>query len=258
MEQRTFALKLEYDGTAYGGSQFQTNARTIQDELERALAPLARERGRVAFAGRTDAGVHATGQVAAVRVPVKWAAADLQRALNARLPEDIAVAAAVEVPADFDPRRCARRRRYEYWVLNAPVPRPLLRHRVWQVRHQLDEVRLRAAAALLVGEHDFAAFAGPVDPPDASTIRRMFATSIQRDGQLLKLEFEANAFLPHQVRRTVGALAAVGRGRLSVSAFEALLRGAVPGTAGPAAPAHGLCLVQVMYDGVRFEMGEDG
>lgn len=260
MEQRSFALKLEYDGTAYGGSQFQANARSIQNEVERALAPmtLAAERTRVAFAGRTDAGVHATGQVAVVRVPAKWTPEKLRRALNARLPEDIAVLAVVETAAGFDPRRCARRRRYEYRVLNGPVHSPLMRQSVWHVRHPLDDEKLRAAGALLVGKHDFAAFGGPVDPPGASTVREMFATSVARNGFGLTLSFEANAFLPHQVRRMVGALVETGRGRLTVEAFEMLLRQACPGSAGPAAPARGLCLVGVTYEDVRFEMGEDG
>ena len=158
----------------------------------------AAERTRVAFAGRTDAGVHATGQVAVVRVPAKWTPEKLRRALNARLPEDIAVLAVVETAAGFDPRRCARRRRYEYRVLNGPVHSPLMRQSVWHVRHPLDDDKLRAAGALLVGKHDFAAFGGPVDPPRASTVREMFATSVERNGFGLTLSFEANAFLPHQ------------------------------------------------------------
>jgi tRNA pseudouridine38-40 synthase len=160
------------------------------------------------------------------------------------------------VDAGFDPRRRARSRRYEYRVWNASVRSPLLRGRAWHVRYPLDDESLREAATLLVGEHDFAAFAGPLDPPGASTVRRVFAVAVERDGRLLRLEFGANAFLPHQVRRTVGALVQVGRGRLTVEQFAALLREALPGVAGPAAPPQGLCLMEVTYDGVRFDTGE--
>jgi tRNA pseudouridine38-40 synthase len=254
VEQRTFALKLAYDGTAYGGSQLQANAKTVQEELETALEPLAGRPIRVALAGRTDSGVHARGQVATAVLSSKWTALDLRRALNARLPQDIAVVGALEVSNRFDPRRCAIRRHYEYTVLNAPIRVPLLRRTAWHVPHELNDEAMRTAAALLVGEHDFAAFAGRVDT-GASTVRRMARAEVVRQGSAVTMEFEANAFLPHQVRRTVGALIEVGRGRISTDAFATLLRQAEPGTAGPAAPPQGLCLVEVAYEHIRFENG---
>jgi len=261
VEYRTFALKLAYDGTAYAGSQWQANANTIQAELERALATLGGCQGRVAFAGRTDAGVHATGQVAAVRVTAKWTAGSLARALNALLPEDIAVVGATAAAEGFDPRRQAVRRRYQYQVLNAPVRSPLVRRTAWHVWQPLGEGAIDDAAALLIGEHDFASFAGPVTPRGASTVRWMHRVEIERRGALLELTFEANAFLPHQVRRMVGALVEVGRRRLDVARFRSWLCDTQPGAAGLAAPAHGLCLIDVTYnevahDGVRFEVSK--
>lgn len=256
VERRTFALQIEYDGTEYGGSQFQINARTIQGELERALERVSGERRRVGFAGRTDAGVHAGAQVVTVRVPAKWNAAALSRALNAKLPEDVAVVGATAVSEEFDPRRCAVSRRYRYQILNRKVRSPLLRRSCWLVPYTVNEEAVRAAAALLIGEHDFAAFAGPVKPAGASTVRRLSAVDVGREGPLLLLEFTGNAFLAHQVRRMVGTLVEVGRGRLSIDEFSGLLRRAEPGAAGPAAPAHGLCLVGVTYEDLAFGVGE--
>jgi tRNA pseudouridine38-40 synthase len=255
---RHYALRLEYDGAAYGGSQSQANARTIQDELERAVEPLSGSRQRAAFAGRTDAGVHASGQVAVVSVPVRWKAGELLKAVNARLPRDIAVTAVAGVDERFDPRRHAVRRRYRYLVWNQPVRSPLLRTRAWHVAHALDDEKMRAAAQMLEGEHDFAAFAGPISPRGASTIRILGPVELQRDGSLLRFGFEGTAFLPHQVRRTVGALTEVGRGKMTVSAFGAMIHNGRPGEAGPAAPPEGLCLVGVDYDGLRFEVSELG
>jgi tRNA pseudouridine38-40 synthase len=121
------------------------------------------------------------------------------------------------------------------------------------VKHPLDDDRIREAAASLVGEHDFAAFGGKQAQGNAGTVRRMREVRVLRQAEILRLEFEATAFLPHQVRRTVGALVEVGRGKLSVEEFETLLRRAQPATAGPAAPAHGLCLLAVDYDELRFD-----
>lgn len=258
MACRTFALKLEYDGSGFGGSQYQTNARTVQAVLEAALEPLAGRAVRVALAGRTDAGVHAMGQVAAATLPDRWQPATLQKALNAVLPDDLAVAAAIETPAQFDPRRWARWRRYEYRIWNAPTRSPLRRDRAWHVRHHLDLPVLRDAAALLEGVHDFSSFAGPLAPPGVSGVREMRRVELAQTGALLRLVFEANAFLPHQVRRSVGALVELGRGKLELARFRSWLDEPRSGAAGPAAPPRGLCLVAVMYENVRFEVGDEG
>jgi tRNA pseudouridine38-40 synthase len=250
------ALLLEYDGAAYGGSQRQANAPSIQAALEEAIRRLTGQPVRTAFAGRTDAGVHARGQVAAFSTEVDHAPEVWRRALNALLPEDIAVRAAAVVEDDFDPRRHAHSRTYRYRIWNAPVRSPLWRSRAWQVREPLDVATMRRAAAALIGEHDVAAFGGSPGP-GRSTWRRILRADVCRRGELVSFEIEANAFLPHQVRRTAGALVEVGRGRLTPERFEAWLAAPEPNAAGPAAPPHGLCLMAVRYDAPVFGPGGD-
>jgi tRNA pseudouridine38-40 synthase len=228
----------------------------VQGELERAAAPLAGHPVRARFAGRTDAGVHATGQVAALIVPARWTAAELQRALNARLPDSIAVVAIAEAPAGFDPRRWALWRRYRYQVWNAEVRSPLLRRSAWHVRYTLDDATIQRAVALLRGEHDFASFAAPLKQAGATSVRTMYEAAVSRKGRLLEFQFRANAFLPHQVRRTVGVLVELGRGTIGEEQVATWLREPRAGAAGPAAPPEGLCLVDVAYAELRFEPGE--
>jgi tRNA pseudouridine38-40 synthase len=243
---RRIALLLEYDGAAYGGSQFQRNAPSIQGELERAIQRLTGEQVRAAFAGRTDAGVHATGQVAAFNTESRHEVETFVRALNALLPEDIAVPSAAEVAAEFDPRRHASRRVYVYRIWNAPVRAPLMRGRCWHVSAPLDVPAMAREAKVLRGAHDFASFGG-APGPGRSTWRDLRRASVRRDREQVVVMLVANAFLPHQVRRTVGALVEIGRGRLPEGTFAAWLARPCTGLAGPAAPAHGLCLARVGY-----------
>ena len=212
-----------------------------------ALNKLTGEATRVTFAGRTDAGVHALGQVASFLTGARHRPETFLRALNRWLSPDIVVRRALEVPLDFDPRRQATSRCYRYLVYNGRTRSPLLAGRAWQVLDPLDEGAMAAAAATLAGRHDFAAFAGRTPASTARTVRRV---ELRRRGRLLCLEMEADAFLPHQVRRTVGTLVQVGRRRLSVREFEELLRRAQPASAGPAAPPWGLYLVRVRYAGL--------
>jgi len=228
----------------------------VQGELERAAEPLAGHPLRARFAGRTDAGVHASGQVAVLSLPARWTAVELQRALNARLPAAMAVTAIVEAPAGFDPRRRALWRRYRYLVWNAEVRSPLLRRSAWHVRYVLDDAALQRAAALLVGEHDFASFAAPLKRSGATSIRTMYDAAVSREGRLLEFEFRANAFLPHQVRRMVGALVELGKGKLREEQIASWLREPSPGAAGPAAPSEGLCLVDVAYAELHFAVDQ--
>jgi tRNA pseudouridine38-40 synthase len=246
------ALLLEYEGAAYGGSQRQANAPSIQAALEEAIERLAGHPVRTAFAGRTDSGVHAAGQVAVFDTPAGYTVDVWRRGLNALLPEDIAVRAAVEVASGFDPRRQARSRTYQYRIWNAPQRSPLRRRRTWQVHEPLDIAAMARAADVLVGEHDFAAFGGS---PGAgrSTWRRMLRSVIWADGSLVLFEIEGNAFLPHQVRRTAGALVDVGRGRLPPDCFRQWLASPKPNAAGPTAPPQGLYLIRVTYDGLSFD-----
>jgi tRNA pseudouridine38-40 synthase len=244
---RRIALLLEYDGSRYGGSQIQKNAPSIQGELETALHQLTGERLRVAFASRTDAGVHARGQVAAFSTAATLAADVFVRGLNAWLPDEIAVRAAVETAERFDPRRHARSRTYRYTIYNGRVRSPFRRASAWHVPKPLDTDAMQEAAAALVGEHDFAAFSRP---EGVATVRCMRRCDVTRRGPLVIVEMEANAFLRQQVRRTVRALVQVGSGRLSVAEFVELLRRAEPASSGRLAPAHGLSLLRVAYPGL--------
>jgi tRNA pseudouridine38-40 synthase len=244
---RRIALLLEYDGSRYAGSQWQANAVTIQGVLEKAIEETTGEGSRVAFAGRTDAGVHALGQVASFLTPSHHSADVFERALNARLPEDVAVKGVAEVDVTFDVRRQARRRQYRYLIDNGRVRPALDRQRAWHVATPLDVATMACAARLLVGRHDFAAFASRLEDPKASTVRELFGFDVCKAGLRLQLDVVANAFLPHQVRRMAGALVEVGKGKLSVEAYAGLLEGE-PASARPAAAAQGLYLVRVEYD----------
>jgi tRNA pseudouridine38-40 synthase len=252
---RRIAVLLEYDGTAYRGSQYQDNGPSIQGELEACIAKLTGETARCAFAGRTDAGVHALGQVAAFDTASRLAAAEFVRGLNHFLPEDIAVRAAGEAPAAFDPRRDAMARTYRYEVDARPERSPLRRNRAWHVGRPLDLAAMRAAARSLAGEHDFAAYAGPYD---GSTVRTLDRLDIAERCEGVSIEMKARSFLPHQVRRAVGPLVEVGLGRLSVKALEHWLEEAAPSSAGPSAPPCGLYLVHIKYGGLDFGPHENG
>jgi len=251
---RRIAVLLEYDGTAYRGSQYQENGPSIQQELESAVEKLTGAAlGRVAFAGRTDAGVHALGQVAAFDTDARLEPGEFLTGLNHFLPPDIAVRAVEEGERAFDPRRDALRRVYRYRIDTRPVRSPLLRDRVWHVGRQLDIEVMRSAARRLEGKHDFAAFAGPYD---GSTERTLERCEIAACGGLASIEMAARSFLPHQVRRTVGPLVEVGAGRLTEEALMAWLNEPQPSSAGPAAPACGLYLARVEYEGLMFSPRE--
>jgi tRNA pseudouridine38-40 synthase len=243
---RRLALLLEYDGSAFAGSQLQATAPTVQSALEAAIERITGARSRVAFAGRTDAGVHAQGQVASFLTESALELEVLRRALNAWLPAQVVVRAIAEAPADFDPRRQALRRHYRYLIDNGPSRPVLGRNRLWHVGAPLDVDAMAAAARTIEGEHDFAAFASRLELTGASTLRDLQQFNVARQGSRIICDLVANAFLPHQVRRMVGALLQVGRGRLAVADYAALL-GAPPASAGPTAPARGLCLVSVQY-----------
>lgn len=248
---RRIALLLEYDGTAFAGSQWQPYARTVQEVLEAALLEFTGERSdsghRVTFAGRTDSGVHASGQVAALSTTARYSLATCRDALNHFLPEDVVVRAAAEVAGTFDPRRDAEARRYRYRIEDGRGRAPLTRRQAWQVEWSLDHEAMAAAMALLPREtRDWAAFGGPV-PAGYSTVRHLLDARVEREGpQAVTVEVEASGFLPQQIRRTVGALQRVGSGRLEPHEFAALVDGP-PASAGPAAPPQGLTLVAVRY-----------
>ncbi len=250
---RRLALLVEYEGTAYGGSQYQKNAPTIQDSLERALSSLTGEPIRVALAGRTDAGVHARGQVASFATASRHPPEVFPRGLNALLPGDISVRAAAEAPLGFDPRRQALSRWYRYTICTGRQRPALLRRTVWHVPQALDLDAMATAVALLPGRHDFAAFTQPSQAARARTERVVTVSSLQRRKGLAVYDIEANAFLPQMVRRLVGAIVEVGLGNRPATQFEEWLREARPGAARFTAPARGLCLMKVRYESGLFD-----
>jgi tRNA pseudouridine38-40 synthase len=240
-------LTVEYEGTAYQGWQIQPGGQTVQALLERALATALREPVRVRGAGRTDAGVHACGQVAAVRVSrVPEDLERLKRSLNALTPEDVAVRELGVVDDAFDPRRDARSRVYEYRILNAPAPSPFWRRYAWHLPQRLDAAAMDVAARLLEGEHDFAALRAADAEPTGSTVRRVLESRLRDEGVLV-YRIEATAFLKHMVRNIVGTLVEVGAGVRSPEAMRELVAGRDRTRAGATAPPHGLLLLAVRY-----------
>jgi tRNA pseudouridine38-40 synthase len=241
------ALRLEYDGTDYHGSQLQADGRTVQGELEHALETLFERPVRPRLASRTDAGVHAEDQVAAFDTETKLDMETVTRALNYHLADDLVVRSAQRVSDEFDPRRNAISREYAYTVRNGATPSPVGRRYEAHVREPLDARAMNAAARSLEGVRDFAAFAGHATPPDAATTRRMDSATVERDGGRVVMSFRANAFLNQQVRRMAGALVSIGSGKLALEEFGQLLGDAVRGAANTRMPAHGLCLVRIEY-----------
>jgi tRNA pseudouridine38-40 synthase len=244
-------LKLEYDGTNYSGWQMQAGQNSIQAEVEEALARIFGAPIRVRGAGRTDAGVHARGQVAAARLPRPFDPGELARALNAILPPDIVVLEASEAGDNFDPRGDARLRIYEYRVLNQPLRSAFERNSAWLVREPLDFGAMNAAAAAFVGEHDFAAFRS-LGSAEKTTVRRVALSHWRRENERhLIYRVEASAFLRHMVRTMVAAMVEVGRsksaGKPPADTIAALLASRDRALAPAPAPAAGLCLVQVRY-----------
>jgi tRNA pseudouridine38-40 synthase len=246
-----FRAILAYDGTAYQGFQKQAGDRpTVQAAVERALAVISGRAVTVYGAGRTDSGVHATGQV--IAFDLDWVHGELAliRALNANLPGDIAVQEAEATWDDFHPRFDARSRLYEYTVLECAHRQPLLRDRAWQIRCELDHgcldlSAMNNAARRIMGEHDFAAFGQP--PEGTVTVRTVYQSRWDRQGRALIYTVEANAFLQHMVRRLVGALVEVGRGRITPGGFAEILASRDLGRVRVVAPPQGLCLVRVRY-----------
>lgn len=239
-------LTLEYDGTAYVGWQLQAGQDSIQARIEAALAQIFGAAVRVSGAGRTDSGVHACGQVAAALLPREFHPADLKRALNALLPPDIAVLAAEAVPQDFDPRRDARSRIYEYRVLNRESRSAFEFHYAWLVRAPLDLEAMRAAARGFVGEHDFAAFR-TLGSEEKTTRRRVIASDWRRAGDLFRYRVEANGFLRHMVRTMVAAMVEVGHGKIALRDIATMITSRDRAAAPAPAPACGLYLTEVRY-----------
>ncbi|TAK20261.1 MAG: tRNA pseudouridine(38-40) synthase TruA [Chloroflexota bacterium] len=245
---RSLALVLEYDGTEFAGFQSQRSRRTIQGEIEQAIEVIAGERIRVVAAGRTDAGVHASGQVISFTTESCLPAEIWVRALNARLPRSIAVREARDVPSGFHARFGALSRSYRYRIANGTSRGALCRQYRWHVPGRLDENQMAAAIRHLLGHHDFASFAGAGQQTRLGrTTRTIIAADCHRSGDEIDIDVEADGFLPHMVRNIVGTIVQVGRGKLMQSDIPEILAARDRARAGATAPPHGLCLVRIQY-----------
>jgi tRNA pseudouridine38-40 synthase len=258
-----YRATVAYDGTDFLGFQLQaplggSPARTVQGVLEAALLGLTGAETRVVGSGRTDAGVHATGQVVGFRTPWRHTDDELHRALNAVLPADLAVTQLMRAPDDWHPRFSARWRHYRYTIVNEPWRSPLTQRYALHVERPLSLDRLQAAAGVFLGEHDFASFGRPMKPgapgePGTSTVRAIFVSEWRQAGQVLTYDVTGNAFLRGMVRSLVGSMLQVGLDRWTVERLTDVLAagdrsrlGTGPEAARPAA-ACGLCLMHVEY-----------
>ena len=243
-----FALVVEYDGTDFSGSQYQANARTVQGELENAARIVfGNQTGRMRLASRTDAGVHAVGQVAAFDTQVNKPTMEIRNALNGNLSDDVRVHRVRAVNDGFDPRRAAIAREYRYVINDSSTPSPMLRRTEYHVRQSLDESVMSESAKLFEGVHDFASFAAATIE-DTPTIRHIESARVfRRSDAKVIFEVRANAFVRQQIRRMVATLIAVGNGSSSIQAIESLVSMPAKHSATQNAPPHGLTLMRVIY-----------
>lgn len=244
---QNFKLTITYDGGAYQGWQVQPRGATIQGAIEDALQVMTRQKVRLVASGRTDAGVHALGQVAHFNCPTNLEAQALQNGLNSLLPPDIVIMACEAVPDSFHARYDAKRKHYRYRILNCRLPIAIGRQYVWQVHPRLDVGAMNAAAAHLIGRYDFSAFES-TGSPRAHSIRQVTrAEFLPQPNDIFHFEIEAGGFLKQMVRNIVGTLVQVGLGRMHVDDVPRILAAQDRRQAGPAAPASGLFLVRVFY-----------
>ncbi|MGH9504556.1 MAG: tRNA pseudouridine(38-40) synthase TruA [Terriglobales bacterium] len=248
---RNLKLVLAYDGTDFSGWQVQPEAATIQGELASAIGRVTGEKVLPQGSGRTDAGVHALGQVATFITRSPIPPENLVVALNDVLPAAIRVLEAAEMPAEFHARKSARSKIYRYRVFRGSICPPFLARSVWHYPYPLDENAMQEVAGLVVGEHDFTSFAA-VDPErrreeEVSKVRRVFASSWERQEAEFVYTVCGNGFLHHMVRNLVGTFVLAGKGTLSASGLLRILEARSRSAAGATAPASGLCLVSVEY-----------
>ncbi|HEY3998340.1 MAG TPA: tRNA pseudouridine(38-40) synthase TruA [Candidatus Xenobia bacterium] len=258
---RTLRILLEYDGTAFHGFQRQNSGvRTVQGTLEELLTGLLGESIRVIGAGRTDAGVHALGQVVSFKTTSERSTRRIQRAINGLMHGDLVARSVDDAAPDFDARRSASSRRYQYLVFNDDEPLSVMRHHAWHVFRPLEVERMREASAGLVGRHDFRSFSSQashlhqtrrtVTCTDVREVARTDAMAVMtrlEEGRTLAFDVEAEAFLPHMVRMMVGTLVRIGTGEWPPHKIRELLERPQDGAAGPPAPPQGLCLLHVRY-----------
>jgi tRNA pseudouridine38-40 synthase len=246
-----YKLTLEYDGTPFVGWQVQENGASVAGALADAIERFAGERAEVSGAGRTDAGVHALGQVAHVDLEKEWDTDTVRDALNAHLrPHPIAVISAERAAGDFHARFSATARHYRYRIVNRRADLAIERDRAWRIAKSLDAAAMHTAAQKLVGHHDFTTFRS-AECQAKSPQKTLDRFDVAREGEDIRIEASARSFLHHQVRSMVGSLALVGEGRWSVDDLAKALAAKDRSACGPVAPAHGLYLVRVDYAGGR-------
>ena len=247
-----FGLVVEYDGTGFHGSQLQTNARTVQGELESALQQIFGRQIRMHFASRTDSGVHARGQVGRFDEETDMPPDQIRKALNYHMKKDVRIRCVQHVQDGhdgFDPRGDASSRTYLYTFNDAPSEPAIDRHIVAHVRKPVDAAAMNSACQALVGSHDFASFAGPNAPRNGPTRRDVMSASALRTDDNVKFRITANAFLHQQIRRIAGALYDVGTGTSPAGSVDDLLASPEWGAAAHVMPASGLCLEEIAYEG---------
>jgi tRNA pseudouridine38-40 synthase len=250
---RNIRLKIEYDGTAYNGWQIQSKhtrntkpPKTIQHELEKALSRILQEQVKIIGSGRTDAGVHALGQVANFKTKSNMPSKNIQRALNGILPDDIVIIGSREVPLDFHARFDAVSKTYSYQILNRPIACAKNRFYQYHIGYKLDYASMQNAADMLLGKKDFRSFQAK-DKKNRRSIKEIKRISVKKRGSNIRIDIQADGFLYNMVRNIVGTLIEVGRGRIKPIALKAILQAKDRTKAGPTAPARGLCLVSVKY-----------
>jgi tRNA pseudouridine38-40 synthase len=245
-----YKLTIEYDGGPFVGWQRQANGRSIQQAIEEAVAAFSQEEIVLKGAGRTDAGVHALGQVAHIDLARDWDTDTIRNAINAHLrPEPVTILAAERVPAEFDARFSAVKRHYLYRITDRRAPPALDRGRIWHVPQPLDEAAMHLAAQSLLGRHDFTTFRSS-ECQAKSPVRTLDRLDVSRQGGEIAIRASARSFLHNQVRSMVGALKKVGEGKWPVGEVAAALAACDRSRSGPVAPAHGLYLVAVDYPAV--------
>lgn len=244
---KNFKLTIEYDGTDYHGWQRQKSVRTCQQEIEKAICTMTGRKIAVVGSGRTDAGVHALGQVASFKCATQLKPEEFLRGLNSLLPESIVIRSCEQVDQNFHARYDVKSKTYQYRILNRRLPAAIQRQYTWHIRQMLDLEAMDRAAGHLVGRHDFKAFEGTGSPRSNAVRHVLRASFFRRDQDYLVFEIEADGFLRFMVRNLVGTLVEVGKGKISPQEFKEILASQDRSKAGATAPAQGLFLMEVKY-----------
>jgi tRNA pseudouridine38-40 synthase len=243
---KNIMLVIEYDGTNYHGWQYQKNAITVQEVLEKAIEKVTGEKVNLIGSSRTDTGVHALYQVANFKTKTKIPPEKLPYALNAVLPEDVVVIKAQEVDKSFHARYSARSKRYRYLILNRQFPMPTMRNYCWHVPYPLDVEAMKKASFFLKGTHDFSAFKAS-STKKVNPVKTIYDLSVEKNDEIIKIEVEANGFLYNMVRIIVGTLVYVGLGKIKAGDIPAIIESKDRTKAGITAPPQGLYLIRILY-----------